>query len=239
MKREAEMVVVVVSSCLGSDEEPEEEEEEEAKSSNNSNQNSNLAPREEEEEEAEVEEEDGNNVKRTEKLSNGVAVSGCFPTHRIKQIIRSEGDFRTNAEAIFLINQATEKFVESLAEDAYACSGQHHEKYINYKHLLYATPRLLNILNLMRSDKAINIPVLLGNVAWQSSCCYQCYRYWDLSLLMPWHAPMLFPDNVILMCSDHSCGNHTFLGHSFYVLDVVPKKMRAEDALEEKRLAGT
>ncbi|XP_042487074.1 DNA polymerase epsilon subunit C [Macadamia integrifolia] len=179
MKKETE-VVVLESSSSDSEEErnegQEEEEEEEAKSSNNSN-NSNLAPKEdeedeeeEEEEKAAKEEEEENGIKRKKILSNGVAVSGCFPTHRIKRMIRSEGDFRTTGEAIFLINKATEKFLESLAEDAYACSAQDHKKSINYKHL--------------------------------SSVVSKTKRYDFLS-------------------------------------DFVPEKVRAEDALEERRLAGT
>ncbi|XP_043696697.1 DNA polymerase epsilon subunit 4-like [Telopea speciosissima] len=156
-------LMVVESSSLDS-------QEEEAKSSNNSNQNSNLAPKEEEEEEEKEAAEEENNIKRKKILSNGVTVSGSFPIHRIKRMIRSEGDFRNTGEAIFLINKATEKFLESLAEDAYASCVQDRKKTVNYKHL--------------------------------SSVVSKTKRYDFLS-------------------------------------DFVPEKIRAEDALEETRLAET
>eukprot|EP00252_Welwitschia_mirabilis_P011413 TRINITY_DN25651_c0_g1_i1.p1 TRINITY_DN25651_c0_g1~~TRINITY_DN25651_c0_g1_i1.p1 ORF type:complete len:158 (+),score=25.19 TRINITY_DN25651_c0_g1_i1:56-529(+) len=44
---------------------------------------------------------------------------GAFPTSRVKRIIRSEFDIKTNAEALFLINKATEKFLECFAKDAF------------------------------------------------------------------------------------------------------------------------
>ncbi|KAJ4971208.1 hypothetical protein NE237_004307 [Protea cynaroides] len=167
MKRERE-IVVLGSSYSDSEEELIEGPEEEAKSSNNSNQNSNVAPKDEEEGESE-EEEEKNDVKKNKTLSNGVAVSGCFPTHRIQRMIRSEGGFRVSVEAIFLINKATEKFLESLTEDAHSSSVQDRKKSMHYKHL--------------------------------ASSVSKRKRYDFLS-------------------------------------DFVPEKVRAEDALEERRLAG-
>lgn len=59
-----------------------------------------------------------------------------FATNRIVRIIKSEGaDYRLSAEAVFLINKATEKFIELFAEDAYDCAVQERKSFIAYKHL--------------------------------------------------------------------------------------------------------
>lgn len=59
-----------------------------------------------------------------------------FATNRIVRIIKSEGaDYRLSAEAVFLINKATEKFIELFSEDAYDCADQERKSFIAYKHL--------------------------------------------------------------------------------------------------------
>ncbi|KAI4334420.1 hypothetical protein L6164_019117 [Bauhinia variegata] len=59
-----------------------------------------------------------------------------FPMHRIKTIIRAEeNDSRVSQEAVFVINKATEKFLEQLTQNAYTCCMQDRKKSLSYKHL--------------------------------------------------------------------------------------------------------
>ncbi|XP_015890660.2 DNA polymerase II subunit B3-1 [Ziziphus jujuba] len=59
-----------------------------------------------------------------------------FPMDRIKRIIRSEdSNLRISSEAIFLVNKATEKFLEKFCADSYACCVQDRKKSLGYKHL--------------------------------------------------------------------------------------------------------
>ncbi|GMY10363.1 DNA polymerase epsilon subunit C-like [Fagus crenata] len=59
-----------------------------------------------------------------------------FPMNRIKMIIRSEdSDLRITHEALFVINKATEKFLEQFTNEAYACCVQDRKKSLAYKHL--------------------------------------------------------------------------------------------------------
>ncbi|KAH9625118.1 hypothetical protein KSS87_005824 [Heliosperma pusillum] len=60
----------------------------------------------------------------------------AFPTARITRIIKSDGfDCKITGEAVFLINKATEKFIELLSEDAYACAVEDRKSFVAYKHL--------------------------------------------------------------------------------------------------------
>ncbi|KAK7851608.1 DNA polymerase II subunit B3-1 [Quercus suber] len=59
-----------------------------------------------------------------------------FPMNRIKTILRSQdSDLRITHEALFLVNKATEKFLEEFTKDAHACCVQDHKKSLAYKHL--------------------------------------------------------------------------------------------------------
>ncbi|KAF5447167.1 hypothetical protein F2P56_032737 [Juglans regia] len=59
-----------------------------------------------------------------------------FPMHRIKTIIRSENsDLRVTQEALFVVNKATEKFLEQFTKDAYSCCVGDRKKSLAYKHL--------------------------------------------------------------------------------------------------------
>ncbi|KAB1226437.1 DNA polymerase epsilon subunit 4 [Morella rubra] len=59
-----------------------------------------------------------------------------FPMHRMKTIIRGEdSDLRVTQEALFILNKATEKFLEQFTKDAYGCCVQDRKKSIAYKHL--------------------------------------------------------------------------------------------------------
>jgi len=59
-----------------------------------------------------------------------------FPMNRVKTIVRSEdSDLRINPEALFLVNKATDKFLEQFTKDAHACCVQDRKKSLGYKHL--------------------------------------------------------------------------------------------------------
>lgn len=93
----------------------------------------------------------GKQKRREEEVNNGVdqeeeeevgekevndAKMHRFPMNRIKTIVRSEdSDFRINQEALFLVNRATEKFLEQFTKDAQSCCVQDGKKSLGYKHL--------------------------------------------------------------------------------------------------------
>ncbi|CAN6695736.1 unnamed protein product [Malus baccata var. baccata] len=59
-----------------------------------------------------------------------------FPMERVRRIIRSEdSDLRISNDAVFLINKATEKFLEKFCEESHACCVKDRRKAIAYKHL--------------------------------------------------------------------------------------------------------
>ncbi|RWR80319.1 DNA polymerase epsilon subunit C [Cinnamomum micranthum f. kanehirae] len=71
-------------------------------------------------------------------VGRGPSYSNCsFPMSRIKRLMKNEGvlHFRTTPEFVFLINKATEQFLELFAEDAYACAVRERKKSLNYEHL--------------------------------------------------------------------------------------------------------
>ncbi|XP_030546214.1 uncharacterized protein LOC115752253 [Rhodamnia argentea] len=76
------------------------------------------------------EREDGDESRDDSKLCS-------FPMNRIKTIAKSEeSDSRINHEAYFVINKATEKFIEQLCEDAYAlAAARDRKKSFQYNHL--------------------------------------------------------------------------------------------------------
>lgn len=75
--------------------------------------------------------------KKAEDESDMVESAECtFPMNRIARIIKSEGsDYRITQEAIFIINKATEKFIEVFCEDSYNCAVQDRRNSIGYKQL--------------------------------------------------------------------------------------------------------
>ncbi|XP_075634834.1 uncharacterized protein LOC142607276 [Castanea sativa] len=79
--------------------------------------------------------------KRQEEEVNDVvdkeeAKTHRFPMNRIKTILRSQdSDLRITHEALFLVNKATEKFLEEFTKEAHACCVQDHKKSLAYKHL--------------------------------------------------------------------------------------------------------
>ncbi|KAG5566750.1 hypothetical protein RHGRI_002327 [Rhododendron griersonianum] len=62
--------------------------------------------------------------------------STCFPMNRISRIIKSEdADIRITQESVFLVNKATEKFLELFCKEARACSLLDSKNQVWYKHL--------------------------------------------------------------------------------------------------------
>ncbi|XP_010542595.1 PREDICTED: DNA polymerase epsilon subunit C [Tarenaya hassleriana] len=75
------------------------------------------------------EEEDGGGGVEDAKLCR-------FPMNRIRRIMRIENvNSHITQDAVFLVNKATEMFIERFSEDAYDCSIQDKKKFIHYKHL--------------------------------------------------------------------------------------------------------
>ncbi|KAK4764125.1 hypothetical protein SAY87_013563 [Trapa incisa] len=60
----------------------------------------------------------------------------AIPISRVQSIVKSEGpDLRINQEAYFLINIATEKFVEQFCEDAFtSAAAQDPKRFLKYSH---------------------------------------------------------------------------------------------------------
>ncbi|XP_073056326.1 uncharacterized protein [Primulina eburnea] len=59
-----------------------------------------------------------------------------FPMNRVSRIIRSEiSNVRLSQEAVFVINRASEKFLELFSREAYACAFLDRKSYIAYDHL--------------------------------------------------------------------------------------------------------
>ncbi|XP_062082058.1 DNA polymerase II subunit B3-1 [Humulus lupulus] len=65
-----------------------------------------------------------------------------FPMERIRRIVRSDdSDMRITNEAVFLVNKATEKFIENFCGEAYACAIKDRKKSLAYKHLSSAVSK--------------------------------------------------------------------------------------------------
>ncbi|XWS73716.1 hypothetical protein CRYUN_Cryun02cG0152300 [Craigia yunnanensis] len=59
-----------------------------------------------------------------------------FPMNRIKRIIKSEDSrMAVSRDVVFLINKATEKFLQQFCEDGYKSSVKDRKKSLSYKHL--------------------------------------------------------------------------------------------------------
>ncbi|KAL5551599.1 hypothetical protein UlMin_001775 [Ulmus minor] len=62
--------------------------------------------------------------------------TNLFPMERIRRIVRSEDSgLRISNDAFYLVNKATEKFLEKFCEEAYTSSVKDRKKSIAYKHL--------------------------------------------------------------------------------------------------------
>ncbi|KAJ4895447.1 hypothetical protein Rs2_22241 [Raphanus sativus] len=78
------------------------------------------------------------------KTSNGGGGGGVedankmirFPMNRVRRIMRSDNSApQIMQDAVFLVNKATELFIERFSEEAYESSVQDKKKFIHYKHL--------------------------------------------------------------------------------------------------------
>ncbi|KAK8655061.1 hypothetical protein V6N13_107653 [Hibiscus sabdariffa] len=81
-----------------------------------------------------------NKRKRKEKVEEngggGEATVCRFPMNRIKRIIKSEDSSTAiSQDVVFLVNKATEMFLEKFSEDGYKCSVKDRKKSLSYKHL--------------------------------------------------------------------------------------------------------
>ncbi|KAL5552405.1 hypothetical protein UlMin_002581, partial [Ulmus minor] len=69
---------------------------------------------------------------------------------RIRRIVRSEdSDLRISYDAIFLVNKATEKFLEKFCEEAYTSSVKDRKKSIAYKHLHPLCPNRRDMISFL------------------------------------------------------------------------------------------
>ncbi|CAL5357043.1 unnamed protein product [Camellia sinensis] len=119
------------------DEDEEEDEEEDAKSSGITNQRINKAKNSDEKEKnGATKKKKKSKYGKNKKNESSSDVSHCFPMNRISRIVKSEDpDIRISQEAVFLINKASEKFLEVFCKDAYACAFLDHKSQVWYKHL--------------------------------------------------------------------------------------------------------
>ncbi|KAL7127298.1 hypothetical protein ABFS83_14G245200 [Erythranthe nasuta] len=79
-----------------------------------------------------VEEDDGE-LEAEEKSDNALYT---FPMNRVSRIIKSQNpDVKISQEAVFLINKASEKFLQLFTRDAYAQAFIENKNYTAYNHL--------------------------------------------------------------------------------------------------------
>ncbi|XVF69410.1 hypothetical protein PTKIN_Ptkin11bG0079900 [Pterospermum kingtungense] len=78
-----------------------------------------------------------NKRKKVEENEEEEEAKMCrFPVNRIKRIIKSEDSrMAVPQDVIFLVNKATEKFLERFCKDGYKCSLKDRKKSLSYKHL--------------------------------------------------------------------------------------------------------
>ncbi|KAK3206021.1 hypothetical protein Dsin_020067 [Dipteronia sinensis] len=126
-KKEPE-IVTTPSSSADSHQEPESQEEsaqeQEKRSEEASNQRSKIKKsKKSRENQEEVDDEDDEKACR-------------FPTKRIWRIVKSQSSGSSiTGDAVFLVNKATEKFLEQFCEDAYAQCVKDRKKSLSYQHL--------------------------------------------------------------------------------------------------------
>ncbi|KAL9416187.1 hypothetical protein AB3S75_039391 [Citrus x aurantiifolia] len=77
------------------------------------------------------------NGKKIERDDDDEVSKVCnFPMGRIKRIFKTQSsDIGITGEAVFLVNKATDKFLEQFCEDAYECCAKDRKKSLAYKHL--------------------------------------------------------------------------------------------------------
>lgn len=77
------------------------------------------------------------NGKKLERDDDDEVSKVCnFPMGRIKRIFKTQSsDIGITGEAVFLVNKATDKFLEQFCEDAYECCAKDRKKSLAYKHL--------------------------------------------------------------------------------------------------------
>ncbi|KAK1398454.1 DNA polymerase epsilon subunit 4 [Heracleum sosnowskyi] len=84
-----------------------------------------------------------NKVKKSmvKKEENENGALYAFPMNRVTRIVKSENpDVKLSAEAAFLFNKASEKFLELFSKEAYACASKDGNKKIEYQHLASLIP---------------------------------------------------------------------------------------------------
>ncbi|XP_076917975.1 DNA polymerase II subunit B3-1-like [Bidens hawaiensis] len=80
-----------------------------------------------------IKEDNNNNNNSNEKDENSLYQ---IPMSRVSRIIKSEDpNIRITQEAVYVINKASEKFLQVFTTEAYANAFLDHKKHIDYKHL--------------------------------------------------------------------------------------------------------
>ncbi|KAL8146285.1 hypothetical protein AgCh_004145 [Apium graveolens] len=92
-----------------------------------------------EKDEVEVKKEKKRKVRKEEGDENGADY--VFPMNRVTRIVKSENsDVKLSAEAAFLFNKASEKFLELFSKEAYAYASKDGKRKIEYQHLSSVIP---------------------------------------------------------------------------------------------------
>lgn len=96
----------------------------------------------EEEKLANLKSNEKNEKDEEKKKKSGAHCGYNFPMSRIERIVRSDcDDVRISQEALFLINKASEEFLQQFVNDAYACSVKDRKNYVSYKHIASAVSK--------------------------------------------------------------------------------------------------
>uniref|UniRef100_A0A2P2JQD4 Uncharacterized protein MANES_04G022800 n=1 Tax=Rhizophora mucronata TaxID=61149 RepID=A0A2P2JQD4_RHIMU len=194
---EHEVLIISSSSCESQEVEESGEEEREESKNRNAVKNSKTQK--------------SNKRKEKENEEEGEGGTMCrFPMARIKRIIKSEDpSLQLGQDVVFLVNKATEKFLEQFCEEAYECLIRDQKKSLGYKHLSSVV------------SKKRRFDFLSGTFH-----TYVCPFFLNTHKLLYEH--LICSHTYVYFC--YCC---------FTCLDFVPEKLRAEDALAESKLAET
>ncbi|KAF7154674.1 hypothetical protein RHSIM_Rhsim01G0217900 [Rhododendron simsii] len=183
------------------DEEEDEEEE--------TNRAENGGGKEKEEATKKIKKRKENGKRKKSEGDDGDSSSTCFPMNRISRIIKSEdADIRITQESVFLVNKATEKFLELFCKEAHACALLDSKNQVWYKHLC---DRVLHEFN--QGSEVEPLAKFYGFKL--GSVPHEIMESWEISSVVSKRKRFDF------------------------LLDIVPEKVKAEDALAEMSVAET
>ncbi|KAB5540688.1 hypothetical protein DKX38_013662 [Salix brachista] len=149
-----------------------------------------------------------------------------FPMARIKRIIKSEdSDSLLSQDVVFLVNKATEKFLEQFSDEAYDCSVQDRKNYDKLVVLMFYAHCQIKLIS---SQSAFG-NYLMARIITKQETAEPQYN----ALLN--NAPK-FNRHVFFFVSATVVSKRRRFD---FLSDFVPGKLKAKDALADRKLAMT